>query len=293
MRDDFAEDVRRNLAARVGNLCSNPDCRTLTSGPQNDPVKAVNLGVAAHITGAAAGGPRYDGSLSAVQRRHSDNGIWLCQNCAKLIDKDISRFTEKLLRAWKTLSEDRARNSLGKTAFDQTAGGGPTPELKLYLKSEDITNLYAPCELQRRFVLGLTNAGDGTARFPSIRFLRSCGLAIDSSGIDGNRRFGLPESPSRNECIAFKGGVDHVIHAKYTLEIAMLTQRGEKRGIEGLSQDELKSGMASTGQPPVRWLFKRVRLVCEISCEGTARLVEEKEMPEVWQTQFAWPRVSR
>jgi hypothetical protein len=226
----------------------------------------VNLGVAAHITGAAAGGPRYDGSLSAVQRRHSDNGIWLCQNCAKLIDKDISRFTEKLLRAWKTLSEDRARNSLGKTAFDQTAGGGPTPEL---------------------------NAGDGTARFPSIRFLRSCGLAIDSSGIDGNRRFGLPESPSRNECIAFKGGVDHVIHAKYTLEIAMLTQRGEKRGIEGLSQDELKSGMASTGQPPVRWLFKRVRLVCEISCEGTARLVEEKEMPEVWQTQFAWPRVSR
>jgi hypothetical protein len=78
MRDDFTADVRRNLADRVGKLCSNPDCQALTSGPQDDSAKSVNIGVAAHITGAAERGPRYNVLLSGEQRRHSDNGIWLC-----------------------------------------------------------------------------------------------------------------------------------------------------------------------------------------------------------------------
>jgi hypothetical protein len=52
MRDDFAEQVKRTLAARVGNLCSNPDCQALTSGPQDDPTKVLNVGVAAHISAA-------------------------------------------------------------------------------------------------------------------------------------------------------------------------------------------------------------------------------------------------
>ena len=56
MRDDFTDEVKRILAARTGNACSNPDCRAVTSGPQNDPTKAVNVGVAAHITAAAEGG---------------------------------------------------------------------------------------------------------------------------------------------------------------------------------------------------------------------------------------------
>jgi hypothetical protein len=293
MRDDFTGNVKRSLATRVGNLCSNPDCRSLTSGPRDDTTKAVNLGVAAHITGAAIRGPRYNASLSAKQRCHSDNGIWLCQNCAKLIDNDDARFPEALLRAWKLIAEDRARHSLGKTASDTTAAGGPTPELKLYLKSEGIRYFYAPQELQRRVVLGITNAGTGSARYPSLRFPRSCGLAVDPGGIDGNGRFGLPESPTRGESIAFNGGADHVIHGKNTLEIAILTQRGERRGIEGLSQDECKSGMASTGQLPVRWLFKSVRFVCGISCEGSASSEDKIEVPEEWVTQHGWPRASR
>jgi len=32
---------------RVANRCSNPECRAVTGGPQTDPGKAVNLGVAA------------------------------------------------------------------------------------------------------------------------------------------------------------------------------------------------------------------------------------------------------
>lgn len=115
MRDDFTDDVKRVVAARVGSLCSNPDCRAPTSGPQDDPTKAVNVGVAAHITAASPGGPRYDPSLSAEARRHSDNALWLCQNCAKLVDNDPSQFPESLLRAWKTVAEHRAFSSIGKT----------------------------------------------------------------------------------------------------------------------------------------------------------------------------------
>jgi hypothetical protein len=116
MRDDFSEEVKRVLAARAGNVCSNPDCRALTSGPQDDPTKALNVGVAAHITSAAPGGPRYNPSLSTEERRDPDNGIWLCQTCGKLVDNDTSQFPEPVLRAWKTLAEHQARSSIGKTS---------------------------------------------------------------------------------------------------------------------------------------------------------------------------------
>src|SRR6266568_3374531 len=85
MGDDFSEAVKSLLASRVGNLCSIPGCRALTIGPQDDPTKAVNVGVAAHITAASPGGPRYDPGLSPEERRAPSNGIWLCQNCAKLV----------------------------------------------------------------------------------------------------------------------------------------------------------------------------------------------------------------
>lgn len=115
MRDDFTEEVKRILAARAGSVCSNPDCRASTSGPQDDSTKALNVGIAAHITSAAEGGPRYNPSLSPEQRRHPDNGIWLCQTCAKLIDNDVSQFTEALVRVWKGVAEHRALRSIGKT----------------------------------------------------------------------------------------------------------------------------------------------------------------------------------
>jgi len=113
--DDFLKEVKRTLALRVGNVCSRPECNALTSGPQDDPGRVLNVGVAAHITAAAPGGPRYNPSLSAEERRHPENGIWLCQICAKLVDNDPSQFPVDLLRAWKTNAEHKAKNSIGKT----------------------------------------------------------------------------------------------------------------------------------------------------------------------------------
>lgn len=111
-RDDFKQDMKEILARRVGMRCSNPNCRRATSGPQEDPTKSTNVGVAAHVTAASKGGARYDKALSSEGRKSIENAIWLCQVCAKLIDNDDQRFTVDLLRQWKRLSEEAARMAI-------------------------------------------------------------------------------------------------------------------------------------------------------------------------------------
>lgn len=113
-RDDFSSQVKDVLAKRVGYRCSNPACRKPTSGPQADPAKAINLGVAAHLTAASPGGPRYDPTLTPEARSAESNGLWLCQNCAKLIDSDVIRYPLEVLRAWKTVAEHQALIELEK-----------------------------------------------------------------------------------------------------------------------------------------------------------------------------------
>jgi len=108
VRDDFDAKTKEILARRVGYCCSNPDCGKPTSGPQEDPAKALNIGVAAHITAASEGGPRYDPSLLSEECGAVGNGIWLCQNCAKLIDSDVLRYTVESLREWKERAEEAA-----------------------------------------------------------------------------------------------------------------------------------------------------------------------------------------
>jgi hypothetical protein len=93
-------------------LCSNPDCQRGTAGPQDDVRKSVNVGVAAHITAASPSGPRYDLNLTSEQRCAIENGIWLCQTCAKLIDNDCIRFTPALLRQWKQRAEESASSAI-------------------------------------------------------------------------------------------------------------------------------------------------------------------------------------
>ena len=122
MRDDFPEETKRTIAQRVNYICSR--CEALTAGPRIDGSKALNVGVAAHITSASPGGPRYDKSLTPEERRHADNGVWLCQTCGKLLDNDEARFTKETLREWKERAEGRALESIGKT-------GGPHRKVRL------------------------------------------------------------------------------------------------------------------------------------------------------------------
>lgn len=144
MRDDFSEEVKRTIANRVNNRCSNPDCCVPTSGPQLDPAKSLNIGVAAHVTAASIGGPRYGASLSPQQRKHASNAIWLCQNCAKLVDNDEARFPESLLRRWKQSAEASALNLLGKTAIsvDPRLSNLSPEEIEILCAAADKGDIY-------------------------------------------------------------------------------------------------------------------------------------------------------
>ena len=111
-RDNFTIKTVDILAKRVGYLCSNPDCRKHTVGPNTNVDKATIVGVAAHITAASPNGPRYDHTLDKKDRVSIENGIWLCVNCSTLIDKDEKAFDKKLLLTWKTNAEQHMSDSL-------------------------------------------------------------------------------------------------------------------------------------------------------------------------------------
>lgn len=101
-RDEFTQAVKDALARRAGYHCSKPDCRRLTIGPSLESSSSVAcVGVAAHITGAASNGPRYDASMSSESRSSIQNGIWLCATHATLIDRDTERFPVEVLNEWK------------------------------------------------------------------------------------------------------------------------------------------------------------------------------------------------
>lgn len=114
MRDEFLPKVKDVLAKRVSFCCSNPECGMSTVGPHSDIGSVTNIGVAAHITAASPDGPRYNSDISTEQRKSLDNGIWLCQSCAKLIDSDPAKFTIDLLAEWKTLAERKAADRLNR-----------------------------------------------------------------------------------------------------------------------------------------------------------------------------------
>lgn len=120
-RDDFAAPVLRELAHEVGHRCSNPECQAPTLGPSKQ--KGVsNVGVGAHITAAAPGGPRFDPSLTPAQRKSAANAIWLCNSCGRLVDNDASTYTVGELAKWKVHAIDRAQKALASGGRSTTEG---------------------------------------------------------------------------------------------------------------------------------------------------------------------------
>lgn len=153
MRDDaFPAPVRELLAKRVAQRCSNPGCRHPTSGPQEDQSKAINLGVAAHITAASPGGARYDATSTPAQRRSPENGVWLCQTCGKLVDNDERRYPVSTIREWKARAERGAARDLERrphpTSEMFTRLGRQIPELLNEMRAD-----LSVSPLKREFVL--------------------------------------------------------------------------------------------------------------------------------------------
>ncbi len=56
---DFSKKTIDILSKRAAFICSNPDCRASTVGPNSDPNKSTLIGEAAHIFGARPKSKRY------------------------------------------------------------------------------------------------------------------------------------------------------------------------------------------------------------------------------------------
>lgn len=120
MRDDFLKQTVTEIAKGVGYRCSNPECARPTVAANAEQTGVIAIGVAAHICTASPGGPRYSAAQTRETRRGKENGIWLCQNCGRLIDADPGKFTVELLTGWKRSAQERAFREL-------VAPGFPSP----------------------------------------------------------------------------------------------------------------------------------------------------------------------
>lgn len=116
-RDGFNPKIIEALAKRASYICSNPDCRSLTLYPSEKASEEyIYIGKAAHITAASEGGPRYDPTFTPEQRASIENGIFLCSNCADMIDKNNGLdFPVDLLREWKKNHETWVKANLNKS----------------------------------------------------------------------------------------------------------------------------------------------------------------------------------
>lgn len=113
-RDNFSKKTIELLAKRVGYLCSSPTCKKPTIGANEQEDKSSSIGIAAHICAASIGGKRYDLEMTTKERKHFSNGIWLCSNCATLIDKNPIKYTVEILKKWKSLAEFESSGKLEK-----------------------------------------------------------------------------------------------------------------------------------------------------------------------------------
>ncbi|VVO01558.1 hypothetical protein [Pseudomonas fluorescens] len=118
-RHDFLQSTVQRLRDRAGNVCSFPGCHVHTHGSAFNGDKAVGVGVACHIKAAAPGGPRYDAKQTKDERRHLNNGIWMCQTHSKLIDADDSAYSVKILRDWRHTAEARSNSLINQKSFTE------------------------------------------------------------------------------------------------------------------------------------------------------------------------------
>lgn len=112
-RDDFSDKTKVELLVRAGNMCSR--CKVITVASTYSGNRKNSIGVAAHICAAAKGpgAKRYDPDQSKAERKHYDNGIWMCYSCSKLIDNEEILHTVAFLKEMKARHEVYASTWVG------------------------------------------------------------------------------------------------------------------------------------------------------------------------------------
>jgi hypothetical protein len=115
----FSPAIATSLYDAVGGRCSSPTCQRALRRPG----EPGTVGEAAHIKGEGPGvGPktasaRYDSLQDEDERKSERNGIWLCRNCHRFVDRCAGAFPPELLDSWK----DDAR----KRWLEESSTSGP------------------------------------------------------------------------------------------------------------------------------------------------------------------------
>lgn len=116
----------RVLLSRSGNVCAYPECErelVLDARSQGGPSKSI--GKIAHICAASQGGPRYDASMSSLERVSVANLIYLCSDHHDLIDTQIADHPPELLRKMRGDHEAAVRRAVravsGNLTYDSLA----------------------------------------------------------------------------------------------------------------------------------------------------------------------------
>lgn len=140
-RDEFTPGTKRKLERRAGMRCSNPECRHQTLAPTSTGEEFIQKGVASHIEAASPLGPRFREDMTREERRSEANGIWLCQDCGKVVDSKDSKFTVTELHDWKRRSgEDLWRSVVHNVPYEP--GMAPTTdELRQRLRTAAVADL--------------------------------------------------------------------------------------------------------------------------------------------------------
>jgi hypothetical protein len=88
--------------------------QTLAAG-DTDTKSSLSIGEVAHIRAAAPDGPRFDPNMTSDQRKDAANAIYLCANCATMIDKNGGAdYPAEVLHEWKEEHEDWVRAHLSR-----------------------------------------------------------------------------------------------------------------------------------------------------------------------------------
>ena len=165
-RDNFTPKTKELLAKRAGYLCSNPNCRKPTIGATLEPNKWNNKGIAAHICAAAKGGPRYDESMTSQKRSHASNGIWLCSDCATVIDNDEKKYTVQLLHEWKKDAENESMTRLAVVGTSQVRAYDIALRSTLFCKSPGRKPSRSPASTAGRVRISVLCAMLRSSSFP-------------------------------------------------------------------------------------------------------------------------------
>lgn len=110
------------VAQKSHNRCAYPRCgAVLVVEAEHTGDSAKSVGKFAHICAASPGGPRYDASMSDVERSSASNLIFLCGTHHDVIDSQLNFHTADYLKNAKAAHEARlsraVRHALGEIGY--------------------------------------------------------------------------------------------------------------------------------------------------------------------------------